>query len=61
MRPLDPRLLPLLRPASPSLTGVVAAQVVGGALLVAQAFAVAHLLVVVVAAASSTGCRSPRR
>ena len=47
MRPLDPRLLPLLRPASPSLTGVVAAQVVGGALLVAQAFAVAHLLVVV--------------
>ena len=48
MRPLDPRLLPLLRPAGGSLLGLVAAGVVGSGLLVAQTFAVAHLVVVVV-------------
>jgi ATP-binding cassette, subfamily C, bacterial CydCD len=48
MRPLDPRLLPLLRPAARSLVGLVAAGVVGSVLLVAQTFAVAHLVVVVV-------------
>jgi len=48
MRPLDPRLLPLLRPAGGSLVGLVAAGVVGSGLLVAQTFAVAHLVVVVV-------------
>ena len=48
MRPLDPRLLRHLRPAAPALTGLVAASVVGCGLLIAQAFAVAHLLVVLV-------------
>ncbi|UAL31203.1 thiol reductant ABC exporter subunit CydD [Nocardioides rotundus] len=45
MRPLDPALLPHLRPARRSLAGVVAAGVVGGLLTVAQAFALGTLLV----------------
>ncbi len=45
MRPLDPRLLPHLRPARLPLAGVVGAGVAGGLLLVAQAFAVTTLLV----------------
>uniref|UniRef100_UPI00351A9EBC hypothetical protein n=1 Tax=uncultured Paracoccus sp. TaxID=189685 RepID=UPI00351A9EBC len=45
MRPLDPALLPYLRPARRSLAGVVAAGVVGGLLTVAQAFALGTLLV----------------
>lgn len=47
MRPLDPRLVRHLRPAARSLTGLVAAGLVGSGLLVVQAFAVAHLLVLV--------------
>ena len=45
MRPNDPSLRPLLLPARAALTGVVAAGVLGGALVVAQAFAVGTLLV----------------
>jgi ATP-binding cassette subfamily C protein CydCD len=48
MRPTDPRLLRHLRPAAPSLAGLVAAGVVGCGLLVAQTFAVANLVVVMV-------------
>ena len=44
MRPLDPRVLPHLRPARSALVGVVAASVAGGLLLVGQAFAVGGLL-----------------
>jgi ATP-binding cassette subfamily C protein CydCD len=44
VRPLDPRVLPHLAPARWSLAGVVAAGLAGGALLVAQAFAVAGLV-----------------
>lgn len=43
--PLDPRLLPHLRPAARPLAVVVAGQVVAGALVVAQAFAVTALVV----------------
>ncbi len=48
MRPFDARLLPHLRPAAPALGGLVAASVLGSVLLVAQTFAVAHLVVVLV-------------
>ena len=44
MRPFDPRLAPLLRPAAPALGGVVVAQVAAGALLVAQAFTLGALV-----------------
>ncbi len=44
MRPLDPRLLPHLRPARLALAGVVAGSVAGGLLVIVQAFAVAGLL-----------------
>lgn len=45
MKPVDPRVLPHLAPARRSLTAVVLTQVVGGVLLVGQAFAVSALLV----------------
>ena len=48
MRPLDPRLLPHLRPARTALTGVVLGAGVGGLLLIAQAFALARLVTVAV-------------
>jgi ATP-binding cassette, subfamily C, bacterial CydCD len=48
MRPTDPRLLRHLRPATRALAGLVAAGVVGSLLLVAQMFAVANLVVVMV-------------
>ena len=48
MRPLDPRLLPHLRPAAATLSVVVAAQVATSLVLVGQMFALAHLVVVVV-------------
>jgi ATP-binding cassette subfamily C protein CydCD len=44
MRPVDPRVLPLLTPARSALAGVVASGVVSGALIAAQAFAVAALI-----------------
>lgn len=43
-RPLDPRLLPHLRPATRPLTVVVLGQVLAGGLVVAQAFAVTALV-----------------
>jgi ATP-binding cassette, subfamily C, bacterial CydCD len=55
MRPLDPRLLPLLRPASRALLGLVAAQVAAGALLVGQAFALATLVVALVESVGGAG------
>ncbi|MEO5709817.1 MAG: thiol reductant ABC exporter subunit CydD [Nocardioidaceae bacterium] len=48
MRPLDRRLLQLLRPAAPALTGLLAAGVLGCGLVVAQMFALTNLLVIVV-------------
>ncbi|HET9827575.1 MAG TPA: thiol reductant ABC exporter subunit CydD [Nocardioidaceae bacterium] len=48
MRPTDPRLLRHLRPATRALAGLVAAGVVGSLLLVAQMFAVANLVVLMV-------------
>lgn len=45
MRPVDPRILPHLRPAHRSLTGVLAGGTLGGLLTVAQAFAMGTLLV----------------
>jgi ATP-binding cassette subfamily C protein CydCD len=50
MRPVDPRVLPLLAPARWSLAGVIGGGVVGGALVAAQAFAVAALLTDLLAA-----------
>jgi ATP-binding cassette subfamily C protein CydCD len=44
MKPIDPRTLPLLRPARAALVVVVAAGTAGGVLLVGQAFAVAALV-----------------
>lgn len=44
MKPVDPRVLPLLAPARLSLVGVVAAGVASGVLVVGQAFAVAVLV-----------------
>lgn len=58
MRPLDPRVLPHLRPGRGPLAVVVAAQVLAGALVIAQAFALAGVVVAVVGggdAATSAG------
>ena len=44
MKPVDPRVLPLLAPARSSLAGVVVGGVLGGGLVAAQAFAVAALV-----------------
>ena len=51
MRPFDPRLLPHLAPARTALLGGVAAGTISGALLVAQAFAVAGLVTALLAQA----------
>ncbi|MCW2785322.1 MAG: cydD [Marmoricola sp.] len=48
MRPFDPRLRSHLAPARRPLTGVVVSGVLGGVLLIAQAFAVAALVVGIV-------------
>ncbi|MEP7089268.1 MAG: thiol reductant ABC exporter subunit CydD, partial [Nocardioidaceae bacterium] len=45
MRPLDPSIVRHLRPATPSMAGLVAASVAASGLLIAQAFALTHLLV----------------
>ncbi|HSE10214.1 MAG TPA: thiol reductant ABC exporter subunit CydD [Nocardioidaceae bacterium] len=55
MKPLDPRLLPHLKPAELPLAGVVAASTASGLLLVAQAFAVADLVTGLFAGASGGG------
>ncbi len=47
MKPVDPRMLPHLRPARAALAAVVAGSVAGGLLVIAQAFAVAGLLTAV--------------
>jgi ATP-binding cassette subfamily C protein CydCD len=54
MKPVDPRVLPLLAPASSSLAGVVAGGVLGGGLVAAQAFAVAALISGLLAAPDTT-------
>ncbi len=54
MRPLDPRVLPHLTPARASLAGVVACGLASGLLLLAQAFALAGLVVGLIGGASST-------
>ena len=48
MRPLDPRVLTHLRPATRALLGVLAGGTLGGLLTVAQAFAIGTVLVRVV-------------
>jgi ATP-binding cassette subfamily C protein CydCD len=50
MKPVDPRVLPLLTPARSALAGVVGSGVLGGALIAAQAFAVAALVTDLLAA-----------
>ncbi|KQY64564.1 thiol reductant ABC exporter subunit CydD [Nocardioides sp. Root140] len=55
MRPLDPRVLPHLRPARLPLAVVVGASALGGALVVAQAFAGAALVAGVLASPSGEG------
>ena len=53
MKPVDPRALPLLAPAGSALAVVVGCGVAGGALVAAQAFAVATLLADLLAEPSS--------
>jgi ATP-binding cassette subfamily C protein CydCD len=53
MKPVDPRVLPLLTPARYALAGVVSSGVVGGALVVGQAFVVATLVTDLLAAPDS--------
>ncbi|MBS42736.1 MAG: ABC transporter permease [Nocardioides sp.] len=55
MKPVDPRLLPHLRPAAVPLLGVVASSLVGGVLVVGQAFALAALVVSAVSAGQGSG------
>jgi ATP-binding cassette subfamily C protein CydCD len=55
VKPVDPRVLPLLAPARSALAGVVTAGVLGGALVAAQAFAVAALLAGLLTAPEGTG------
>ncbi len=55
MKPLDPGLLPHLRPARSALVGVVAGSVTGGLLVIGQAFAIAGLLTAVLKHQPVTG------
>ncbi|MBM7515689.1 thiol reductant ABC exporter subunit CydD [Nocardioides nitrophenolicus] len=55
MRPSDPRLRALLAPARAELAGVVAAGVMGGVVVLAQAWAVTGLLVAVLRGQELTG------
>ena len=55
MKPVDPRVLPHLRPARWALAGVVAGSTAGGLLLVAQAFALARLVTAAVGGEDLTG------
>jgi ATP-binding cassette subfamily C protein CydCD len=55
MKPVDPRVLPLLTPARSALAGVVGSAVLGGALVAGQAFAVAALVSELLADAHGTG------
>ncbi len=55
MRPLDPRVRPLLAPARGALTALVTAGLIAGLLTVAQAFALGTLLVEVVREPAGTG------
>lgn len=52
---MDPRVLPHLRPARHALAGVVGGQVVSGGLVVAQAFALAALVLAIVHGSAWTG------
>ena len=61
MRPLDPRILPYLRPAHRPLVGVLAGGLSGGLLTVAQAFALGTLLVRLVEDPGGTGWVEPAR
>ena len=55
MKPVDPRVLPLLTPARSALAGVVASGVVSGGLIAGQAFAVAALVTNLLAAPHGDG------
>ncbi|MGY2875357.1 ATP-binding cassette, subfamily C, bacterial CydCD [Marmoricola sp. URHA0025 HA25] len=55
MKPVDPRVLPLLAPARSALAGVVLGGVLGGALVTAQAFAVAALVAQLLSSADGGG------
>jgi ATP-binding cassette subfamily C protein CydCD len=55
MKPVDPRVLPLLTPARYSLAGVIGSGVLSGGLVAAQAFAVAALVTDLLASPAGTG------
>ncbi|MDQ6525298.1 thiol reductant ABC exporter subunit CydD [Nocardioides sp. LHD-245] len=55
MRPSDPRLRAMLAPARAGLTGVVVAGALGGALVIAQAWVVAGLIIAVLRGQELTG------
>lgn len=55
MKPVDPRVLPLLTPARFSLAGVIGSGVLGGALVAGQAFAVAALVAEILADPEGSG------
>ena len=59
MRPLDPRLLPHLRPARTPLAVALVAGAVSGLLTVAQAFALGTLVVDVATAPAGDGWHTP--
>ena len=59
MRPLDPRLLPHLRPARTPLAVALGAGAVSGLLTVAQAFALGTLVVDVATAPAGDGWHTP--
>lgn len=59
MKPVDPRLLPHLRPARGALAGVVGAQALGGVLVVGQAFALGALVARLLADPQGTGWHAP--
>lgn len=59
MKPLDPAVLPHLRPARGALAAVTLSGVVGGLATVAQAFALAALVVAAVTAPAGGGWQAP--
>ncbi|RNM15902.1 thiol reductant ABC exporter subunit CydD [Nocardioides pocheonensis] len=55
MKPVDPRVLPLLTPARYSLAGVIGSGVLSGGLVAAQAFSVAALVTGLLSSPAGTG------
>lgn len=59
MKPLDPRVVPLLTPARAALAGVIGSGIVAAGLVAGQAFAVAALVAELLAAPSGDGWHGP--